>query len=50
MEEKREHVPLMDVPSNVMILVKKSRRETERRKGGEKDEMEGSVGEGMNRG
>lgn len=29
MKEKREYVALMDVPSNVMILVKKRRRAEE---------------------
>lgn len=38
----------MDGPSNVMILVKKRRREKTGRE--KKDEMDGSVGEGMNRG
>lgn len=40
MKEKREYVPLMDVPSNLMILVKKSRRGREEREG-KKDEMGG---------
>lgn len=46
--EKRDYVPLMDIPSNVMILVKRV-RQTEK-KGGEKDEMDARVEEGMNRG
>lgn len=49
MKEKSEYVPLMDVPSNIMILVKKSRTERGEREGG-KDEMDVSVGKGMNRG
>lgn len=51
MKEKKEYVPLMDVSSNLMILVEKKTGEKERgEREGKEDEMDRSVGEGMNRG
>lgn len=40
MKEKREYVALMDVPSNVMILVEKE-QESRGGREGKKDEMDG---------